>query len=80
MSAPRSTDRCAPSHRRNLPRQRKSLRLEMRPSVYAKLMSRLKDGESVIAGVERLILESAGCPEQRTEYVHKGMQRLKSVA
>jgi hypothetical protein len=65
MSAPRAADGIAPLHRQNLPRQRKNLRLEMRLSVYEILRSEMREGESTVATVERLVLKAS-----RREYVH----------
>lgn len=73
MSAPRSADGIAPLHRQNLPRQRKSVRLEMRLSVYEVLRRQMRDGESIVAAVERLVLE-------RKEYVHIRPRRQPRVA
>jgi hypothetical protein len=70
MGAPRSVDGIAPQHRRNLPRQRKNLRLELRPSAYASLLGLARENESLVAVIERLIEKAAGCPSGKNEYVH----------
>jgi len=75
MSAPRSADGIAPLHRPNLPRQRKSVRLEMRLSVYEALRQQAREGESIVAAVERLVLERS----RRREYVHIPLDRRRRM-
>lgn len=74
MSAPRSADGIAPFHRQNLPRQRKSVRLEMRLSVYELLRQQVREGESIVAAVERLVVE------RKKEYVHIPLECRRRMA
>ena len=64
MSGRRGCDGIVPAQRKHLPRQRKSLRLELRTSTYAKLLRLAKtdkDGreEAMVAVIERLIEAAA---------------------
>jgi hypothetical protein len=79
MGSEASPGKIAPRHRRNLPRKRKNLRLELRWSVYEMLAAMKEDGQPLVEVIENIIL-TAGCPKRKNDHVHEPLRRLKSVA
>lgn len=75
MSAPRS-DGVVARQRVGLPRNRKSMRLELRTSTYAKLIALADVDENGRAGsmvgvIEKLIESAFGLHEAQRKFVHK---------
>lgn len=54
--------------------------MELRVGVYARLLELAHDGEPLVETVERLIVQAKGCSGAKTEYVHKPLGTLRSVA